>query len=93
MAREKSTKLNIAGPVIRRLRKSNDWTQKDCAVLLRSAGWKECNRRWVTWLESGEVTLRDVDLPYLHRVFGDPFSTALLTLIARMAEAPHDHHG
>jgi transcriptional regulator with XRE-family HTH domain len=87
MGREKSTKLNIAGPLIRRLRKSNDWTQKDFAILLRDAGWKDCNRRWVTRLEAGEVTLRDVDLPYLHKVLGESFSSALLALVNRTSDS------
>ena len=87
MRRKTSEKLNIAGPAIRRLRRSNDWTQKEFAKLLREAGWEDCSRRWISKLESGEATLRDVDLPYLRAVLGESFTNALATLITKVAEA------
>lgn len=83
------SKLNIAGPLVRRLRRSNDWTQKEFAALLKEAGLKESTRRWVSKLESGKATLRDVDLPPLRAVLGESFSNAFLTLISKTTESPH----
>lgn len=85
MKKDKS-KLNMTGPLVRRLRKSNDWTQRELAALLRESGLKESTRRWVSKLESGDATLRDVDLPHLRAVFGTSFSDAFLALISKMAE-------
>lgn len=85
MKQEKS-KLNISGPLVRRLRKSNDWTQKEFAKHLREAGLKESTRRWVSKLESGKVTLRDVDLPFLRSVLGMSFSDAFVALISKTPE-------
>jgi transcriptional regulator with XRE-family HTH domain len=85
MKKDKS-RLNISGPLVRKLRKSNDWTQKEFATHLREAGLKESTRRWVSKLESGEVTLRDVDLPYLRSVLGVSFSDAFAALISKTSE-------
>jgi transcriptional regulator with XRE-family HTH domain len=87
MKKHKS-KLNITGPLIRKLRKGNDWTQKEFAGLLREAGLKESTRRWVSKLESGQATLRDADLPYLFAVLGVSFSDAFVALISRASGAP-----
>ena len=73
----KSERSNLAGPVVRKFRKSNDWTQKELAKVLRDFGWKKCDRVWVSRLESGRVILRDIDVAHLQAVFGDEFAVAL----------------
>jgi transcriptional regulator with XRE-family HTH domain len=87
MRKSKRGKLNLAGPLVRRIRRANDWTQKDFAKMLRDAGWKRCTRGWVSRLESGEVTLRDVDLPFLYALFGEDFDTEFRAMMVREAKA------
>jgi hypothetical protein len=43
--------------------------------MLVDAGWKKCTRGWLSRVESGEVTLRDKDFPYLYAVLGREFET------------------
>lgn len=83
---KKPSKRNIAGPLVRRFRKGNDWTQKEFAEKLCGAGWMKCDGGWVSRLESGDVTLRDIDLPYLLAVLGREFGEALIAFLSRRQE-------
>ena len=83
----KERKGNSSGPIIRRLRKSNDWTQKDFAKKLREAGWKDCDRVWISRLESGDTVVRDIDIPYLQAVLGDDFLSMLAEAFTTRAHA------
>jgi len=76
-------KRNIGGPIIRRLRKGHDWTQKEFAKRLREAGWRKCDRLWVSRLESGRAALRDLDLPYLQAVLGETFTAEMFGFIVK----------
>ncbi len=85
MKKSRDEKKNLAGPTVRRLRKSNDWTQKEFAKLLREAGWKRCTRGWVSRLEAGDVILRDIDLPYLCAVLGEDFGFEFMVTVSKAA--------
>lgn len=55
---------------------------------IRDAGWKKCDRGWISRLESGDVILRDNDFPYLYAVLGDEFLKAFVVLIPKQV-TPH----
>lgn len=78
-------KKNITGPMLRKLRKRHGWTQKEFSQKLSEAGWKKCTRGWLSRVESGEVTLRDKDFPYLYAVLGREFETEFNLFMSQKA--------
>lgn len=86
MKGEDALRKNISGALIRKLRKRRDWTQREFSKRLREAGWKKCTRSWLSRIESGEVTLRDRDLPYFYSVMGEEFDAEFGALMFRKVE-------
>lgn len=87
MNRDRHARKNITGPMLRKLRKRNGWTQKELSQKLIEAGWKKCTRGWLSRVESGEVILRDKDIPYLYAVLGREFETEFNTFMTQKADS------
>jgi transcriptional regulator with XRE-family HTH domain len=60
---------NAVGPVIRKLRNQQGWTQEELAAKLQLKGW-DCTRSWLAKIEAQQVYVKDFELLYFCAVFG-----------------------
>jgi transcriptional regulator with XRE-family HTH domain len=76
---------NAVGPVIRKLRNQQGWTQEELAAKLQLKGW-DCTRSWLAKIEAQQVYVKDFELLYFCAVFGKHLDDLYSSLSALKAD-------
>jgi transcriptional regulator with XRE-family HTH domain len=76
---------NAVGPVIRKLRNQQGWTQEELAAKLQLKGW-DCTRSWLAKIEAQQVYVKDFELLYFCAAFGKHLDDLCISLLALKAD-------